>query len=113
MKSFSSIDFDWELFEKELEEFGDLLRENDTLEEQKQIQPFFKNRLQLCAGIGLINIFNPDSLAFEFDLWGKFNCDLVIGSSQAKMYSFIEFEDAQPDSLFKIIKKINKKWSIH
>ena len=68
MKSFLPIDFNWELFEKELDEFDDLLRENNTLEEQKQILPFFKSRLYLSAGISLIDIFNPDSLAYEFDL---------------------------------------------
>ena len=104
MKSFLPIDFNWELFEKELDEFGDLLRENNTLEEQKQILPFFKSRLYLSAGISLIDIFNPDSLAYEFDLWGKFTCDLVIGSSHNKTYYFIEFEDAKQDSLFKVTK---------
>ena len=104
MKSFLSIDFNWELFEKELDEFGDLLRGNNTLEEQKQILPFFKSRLYLSAGINLVDIFNCDSLAHEFDLWGKFTCDLVIGSSHIKTYYFIEFEDAKPDSLFKVFK---------
>lgn len=104
MKSFLSIDFNWELFEKELEEFGDLLRGNNTLEEQKEILPFFKSRFYLSAGISLIHIFNCDSLAYEFDLWGKFTCDLVIGSSHDKTYYFVEFEDAKSDSLFKIVK---------
>jgi hypothetical protein len=95
MKSFLPVDFKWASFEKELEEFGDLLRENNTLEEQKQILPFFKSKPYLSAGISLIHIFNCDSLAYEFDLWGKFTCDLVIGSSHSKTYYFIEFEDAK------------------
>lgn len=60
------------------------------------------------AGMGFVfNLFNgspADKIAYEFDLWGKFKCDLVLGCSTIKSYVFIEFEDAKEESIFKKIK---------
>ena len=109
MTSFN-IDFNWVLFEKELDEFGDLLRDNDILEKENQIQPFFKNRHHLCSGVGLLNIFKPNSIIFDFEIGGELTCDLLLISNHHTMSYLVKFEDAQPDSLFAMVenKEISK-----
>jgi Domain of unknown function (DUF4263) len=47
-----------------------------------------------------------DKIAFEFDVFGDFRCDLVIGNSQTQNYCFVEFEDASEKSVF--VKKSAK-----
>jgi hypothetical protein len=39
-------------------------------------------------------------VAYEYDLFGDFACDLVVGDSVTRTYGFIEFEDASPNSIF-------------
>ena len=39
-------------------------------------------------------------MAFEYDIFGDFSADLVIGDSLKKAYCFVEFEDAASASLF-------------
>src|SRR5207248_10727782 len=44
--------------------------------------------------------------------FGDFSCDLVVGDSGAKGYSFIEFEDAGPRSIFvQQGQKATREWS--
>ena len=38
-----------------------------------------------------------DLLAWEYDLFGDFSCDLVVGDSVRKAFNFIEFEGDRPD----------------
>ena len=47
------------------------------------------------------NLELPNKIAFEYDIFGDFACDLAIGSPDQKNYCFVEFEDAQRQSLFK------------
>jgi Domain of unknown function (DUF4263) len=56
----------------------------------------------LSAKIGslLTELTIIDRIAFEYELFGDFQCDLVIGDSQNATYCFVEFEDAMPNSLF-------------
>jgi hypothetical protein len=108
MKKFDPVQLDWRVFATELEEFKTLLDTHYELDENKHILPFFQQRQHLVAGLGFVfNLFNgspADKIAYEFDLWGKFKCDLVLGCSAIKSYVFIEFEDAKEDSIFKKIK---------
>lgn len=46
------------------------------------------------------DIVNFDRIGLEFDLFGDFACDLVIGDSISHNFLFVEFEDASPGSLF-------------
>jgi hypothetical protein len=55
-----------------------------------------------------------DYMAREYDLFGDFTCDFIIGSRKSRqpIYCMIEFEDAQQNSIFK--KKPGKhtsEWS--
>lgn len=108
MKKFDAFQFDWRILASELAEFKTLLDTHIELEEDKHILPFFRQRQHLSASLSFVfNTFNNlpvDKMAYEFDLWGKFKCDLVIGCSSLNSYVFVEFEDAKHDSLFKKIK---------
>ena len=91
-----------DVFRRELTEFDEFLAANRTFGEQELLRPFMTARRQLCAQIGDVSkeITKPDRLAFEYDLFGDFAADLVVGDSQEGAYTFVEFEDARPNSLF-------------
>ena len=102
MKHFDTLVFDQTTYERELAEFEQLLTNTSTLHEQADILPFFRDRRHLSARIdSVVNRFNQaDRIAYEYDLFGDFVCDLVIGSSQTNDYCFVEFENATADSIF-------------
>ena len=106
-KEFTSIKLDLSQARKELEAFGKFLNEHQELDEQKEILPFFRSHQQLSGLIGLLdpNISTIDSIAFEYDIFGDFRSDLVIGDSEQNTYLFVEFEDAKEKSIFKKLKK--------
>ncbi len=102
MKSFENCQFDRKTYERELIEFENLLVDNNTLEENKHILPFFRQHPQLVAQIGtfVTKINKVDLIAYEFDLF-DYRCDAVIGDFNSKHFCFIEFENASFDSIFK------------
>jgi hypothetical protein len=84
------------------------------LRERADILPFFRRRPHLSALCGVYNptLFHFDRIAWEYDLFGDFGCDLVVGDSRTKSYTFIEFEDAAPGSLFvKHGRRAAREWS--
>ena len=95
------LSFDWKQFAQELQEFNILLKSHQILSERQDIQSFFKSRPYLSMGISLLVNIQPEVYAHEWNLWGKFQSDLVIGSKSKKHYFFVEFEDAKKDSIFK------------
>src|SRR5262249_44531942 len=91
----------------------ELLR-RPVLKEQEHIRPFFRRRRHLSALCGLYNtsIARFDRLAWEYQLFGDFSCDIVVGDSVKNTFSFIEFEDAGPKSIFvRQGKKTTREWS--
>lgn len=102
MKRLNHFNIDWHACAKELEEFREFLYRYNELDERKQILPFFNQRPNLSAAIGLLfpETFRVDRMAFEFDIFGDFKADLVIGDSATSHYCFIEFEDAKRNSIF-------------
>jgi hypothetical protein len=104
MKHFDVLVFDQKTYERELADFEQLLNDSTTLNEQADILPFFRARRHLCAQITSIvfnfNFNQVDRIAFEYDLFGDFVSDLVVGSTQTNDYCFIEFENASVDSIF-------------
>ena len=102
MKHFDTLVFDQQIYERELAEFEQFLSNTNTLHEQADILPFFRNRMHLSSRIGRIvfGLNQVDKIAYEYDLFGDFVCDLVVGSSQTNDYCFIEFENATVDSIF-------------
>jgi hypothetical protein len=109
MKEFEAVLFDPAECLRETPGLRDWLAANTSLEERKDVLPFFKARQQLSAFLGSYHpdIARYDRVAHEFPLFGDFTCDLVVGDSQTQAYAFIEFEDAAPDSIF--AKKGGKK----
>jgi hypothetical protein len=87
---------------KELNEFEDLLRSNAELNERDQILPFFRTHLHLASLLStyIPGIVNPDRIAIEYDVFGDFTCDFIVGDSTKKTFLMVEFEDAKPNSLF-------------
>ena len=88
---------------KECNEFLAMLTSKPTLSEQKDILPFFKSRKDLSL---LICNYFPrlrlaDRFAHEYEIYGDFIADLIVGDSSTKHYLLIEFEDGRPDSIFK------------
>ncbi len=102
MKVFQNFNFNRTSFERELTDLKQLLDQKSSLKENQDILPFFKKNPQLCAQMGyfMFNFLNIDKIAFEFDLFGDFTCDMVVGDSKSGSYTFIEFEDASNNSIF-------------
>ena len=102
MKHFDTLVFDQKAYERELAEFEQFLNKTTTLHEQADILPFFRDRKQLSARIGRFatGLNHVDRIAYEYDLFGDFVCDLVVGNSETSDYCFIEFENATVDSIF-------------
>lgn len=102
MKVFDTFAFDLAQCRRELDELQVLLNSQVTLAERAAILPFFRARRHLSAFIGAYfpYLARPDRLAFEYDLFGDFTCDLAIGDSATGQYCFVEFEDATSKSLF-------------
>ena len=83
------------------------------LRERDHILPFFRNHRHLAALIGARNadIARLDRIAFEFDIFGDYKADLVVGDSQNHQYCFVEFEDAAATSIFKKSSRATPDWS--
>ncbi len=108
-KRFQRLTPELKRLRQELVQFEKFLEKSHAPRERHEILPFFGDRLQLSALVG--NCYHQDILvndlvAFEYDLFGDFQCDLVVGDSRRKVYGFVEFEDADPSSLF--VKQKNK-----
>jgi hypothetical protein len=103
MKEFLRIQFDPEQCRRELLVFKGLLDGKKELEEAADIKPLFEANLHLAAFLGSYawNITRYDLVAFQYQLFGDFSCDLVVGDSVHKAYGFIEWEDATATSVFK------------
>jgi Domain of unknown function (DUF4263) len=95
----------WSAISKRGHSFSDRLdrHEPSVLEEQKHILPFFRQHRNIAALIGHLysDCVRIDRIAYEFDIFGDHAADLVVGDASRRNYSFIEFEDAAPDSIFR------------
>ena len=81
---------------------------------ETNFRQFFQAHRHISALIGLYNpvIARFDRVAWEYPLFGEFRCDLAIGDSVTKAYTFVEFEDAGPRSLFvKRGDRTSRAWS--
>ena len=102
-KGFSDIAFDKRIFEQDVTAFESLLA-TTWLSERDELLPFFREHPVLSSRIASViqeGLLFPDRMAFEFDIFGDFVADLVVGSSVTNTYCFVEFEDAQEYSLFR------------
>jgi hypothetical protein len=114
MKEFSKIPFDVERCRGELAAFRLLLEGKEELDENTDVKPFFEGHHQLSALLGLYSwgYAHMDLVAFQYQLFGDFSCDQVVGDSVRKVYGFIEWEEATRNSLFRPQgKKATPEWS--
>src|SRR5262245_48184467 len=96
MKEFIRVRFDPASCQSDLEAFRELLDSKAELEEHADVQPFFEAHPQLAAMIGTAYSYDVspcDLVAFQYQLFGDFGCDLVVGDSARHMFGFIEWED--------------------
>jgi hypothetical protein len=113
MKKLDEIGFDYALCRQQFEEFREWLAAKNDLSERGDVLPFFQGRPHLAV---LFGMFNPriawaDRIAWEFDIFGDFACDVVVGEWETGEYCFVEFEDAKHDSVFqKHGKKATREW---
>jgi hypothetical protein len=114
MKKLEELNFNYTLCKQQVEEFRTLLASGNDLSEQADVLPFFRAREHMAA---LFGMFNPrigwvDRIAWEFDIFGDFACDLVVGDWTKGAYCFVEFEDAVANSVFERQgKKATREWS--
>jgi hypothetical protein len=114
MKEFLRIQFDLGRRGHELAEFRSLLAAKKELEESADIKPFFEARPHLSVFLGSYawNITRFELLAYQYQLFGDFSCDVVVGDPVRKTFGFIEWEDASAASLFRPRgKKATPEWS--
>jgi len=102
LPGFQALAFDLDQCRRDLDALDMLLAANRELGERGIILPFFKDHPHLSLFLGSYgtNLDTYDRLAYEFDLFGGFKLDVVVGDWAAKNYCFVEFEDARVDSIF-------------
>jgi hypothetical protein len=109
-----SIAFSPAKFEQELKDFEALLTSKADLSETSDIQPFFKKSKHLTAYMGTfaLNIAVATELCFEYEFFGDFRADVLLGSKNEKEFCVVEFEDGEQDTVFKKQpKRKNPEWS--
>ena len=114
MKRLEEINFEYELCRQQVGEFRALLESRTELAEASDVLPFFRDRRHLAVLLGMFNtrIAWADRIAYEFDVFGDFACDLVVGEWGTGSYCFVEFEDASLNSVFdRQGKKATRDWS--
>jgi hypothetical protein len=103
MKNLQPHIFDPKNCRTEWIDFSNLLASKPKLSEQKDVLPFFKKcqdlSLLICTYFPKIKV--PDRYAHEYEIYGDFVADLVIGDSSVNHYMLVEFENGAPDSVFK------------
>jgi hypothetical protein len=113
MKEFDTIDFDPRQCRAELDRLQLLLASKAELSERDDLQPLFKSSPQLAGFIGanIPKIGPANRLAYEFQIFGDYSADMVIGNFESKTFCAIELEDARPDSIFhKLPDKATSEW---
>jgi hypothetical protein len=109
-----SITFDPTAFDKELKDFETLLQSKANLSEKKDILPFFRKSKHLTAYLGTFapNIGPATELCFEYEFFGDFRADVLVGSRAAKEFCVVEFEDGNQNAIFKNQpRRKNPEWS--
>jgi Domain of unknown function (DUF4263) len=101
MKSLESVQFSAGQCQCELDSFEKLLKRRAVLKERKHIKRFFRRNRQLSLLLGLYAPPGPaDVLADEFDIFGNYVADMVVGNSKVRAYCMVEFEEGGPKSIF-------------
>lgn len=102
MKRLTEIAFQAAAARSEWHDYIALLQSHSRLAEAADILPFFKARDHLSL---LVSGYYPEireatHLAHEFQIYGDFAADLIVGDLQAGSFLLVEFEDAHAQSIF-------------
>jgi hypothetical protein len=83
MKAFDNFALSNQLCREETEAFRRLLATKTSLKERADVLSFFRARPHLSAACGFYNpaVLRCDLLAWEYDLFGDFACDLAVGDA--------------------------------
>jgi hypothetical protein len=102
VKALDPLVFDLAKCRVELDRFKLLLETKKELQERNDLLPLFRECPHLTAFIAtqVPKIGLADRLGYEFQIFGDFTADIVIGNSRRKTYCAIELEDAHPGSVF-------------
>lgn len=97
---------------RELDDFAVFLAGHTTLDERRDVLPFFRAHRQLSLFLGSydVKLEDYDRVAHEYRLWGQFTADLVVGDWSNKSYCFVEFEEAKRDSVFATTRRQTREW---
>src|ERR1700747_1252203 len=101
MPDFQPHTFDPAAYRQQVQELKVLLDSSADLGEAV-FHAFCEPRADLRALIGQYNpsLASPDRVAWQYPIFGDFRSDFAIGDWARKAYTFVEFEDARPNSLF-------------
>ena len=113
MGDFTSVSIDLSMVSEEIHEFQELLDANTSLQEQDDLLPFFRARPQLTAWLGTVNpdLVRPDSVAYEYEIFGRYQADILVGDTTQGRFTLVELEDASTDSVFKNRERTSSYWS--
>ncbi|MFL5111534.1 MAG: Shedu anti-phage system protein SduA domain-containing protein [Microvirga sp.] len=102
MRSLEAIEPDPARLRRELDELEQYLSTGAPLKEREHVAPFFKKRAQLAAALGFAcnEVQYVDRFAIELGLFGDFACDVASGDSDANAFTLVEFESAEPYTIF-------------
>jgi hypothetical protein len=113
MKELASITFDPAQCRRELDQLQALLASKAELSERGDLQPLFKSCPQMTAFVGtcIPGIGPANRLAYEFEIFGDYSADLIIGNVDNKTFCAIELEDARPGNILqKGDRRTVKEW---
>lgn len=113
MKALTDFNLSLPASRTQLQAFKQLLDATPELSEGNDVLPFFEANDHLSALVGMLNpnIHRIDRLGHEYDLFGDFRCDLVVGDVRTPAYTLVEFEDARQDSIFRAGTKYTHEWA--
>jgi hypothetical protein len=114
MKDFQPVAFDPQTARQELLGLRALLDRQVDLEENRDIKPLVEASPNLSAMLGAYvwGVSWFDRVGYQYQLFGDFSCDVVVGDSHRKSFVFVELEDATAGSIFTAQgKKATLEWS--
>jgi hypothetical protein len=103
MKEFVSVAFDRDRCRQQLETLRTILASGQPLEETRDLKPFFEASPDLMTFLGFFGpgCFAADRVAYQYQLFGDFACDIAVGDSLRHVYGFVELEDANGHGIFR------------
>lgn len=114
MVTLNLLTIDLDECERSLDGYKKLLDSNEGIGE-KRLDHHFRNNPQLILLMGSLGISNACNYACQFNVFDEYFSDFAICNLERNDYVFVEFEEAEKDSIFQIktpgTTKTSYKWS--